>query len=87
MSEAAPFVECSGGSIADIKHLAIDGVVSVVEPVAKAICHVVGIDFAIAGAKLSQVAISSDVSSENVPAGMPCTPPDDMCVHLKVLRP
>lgn len=50
VGEAAPFVECGGGSIAEIKYLAIDGVVSVVEPVAKAICHVVGIDFAIAGA-------------------------------------
>lgn len=87
VGEAAPFVECGGGSIADIKYLVIDGVVSVVEPVAKRFDMSLVSISPLQARMLSQVAISSDVSSENVPAGMPCTPPDVMCVHLKVLRP
>lgn len=35
---------------------------------------------------LSQVASIIDVSSENVPAGLPWAPPEDMPVHSKVPR-
>lgn len=83
-SQPNPWRSCSSGGVADPEGATVGSVRALVEPKPRKRLRMSSTSTPPQALILSQVASISDVSSENVPAGIPCAPPPTMPSHAKV---